>query len=40
MNINTKATDIFKILISKLSTTQFLKLYNLMTKYLESDKNV
>lgn len=39
MNIETKANDIFKVLISKISVTQFLKLYQLMTDYLGGNKN-
>lgn len=39
INLNTKAKDVFKILISNLSATQFIELYKIMTKYMEDIKN-
>lgn len=38
MNLDTKAKDVFKILISNLSATQFIELYKIMTKYMETIK--
>ena len=40
INLDTKAEDVFKILISKLSATQFLKLYAMITNYAKSDKRI
>ena len=39
ININAKAKDIFKILISNLSAIQFIELYKIMVEYMEKIKN-